>query len=165
LHDKPQEAIDLVSELERAWGQDFLYRNLERTDYIDCLFLLGEHCIQRKDYLGAVRRLETLYLRESCERFPRHYLAQVIDLLKDLYLRKLPRFAPPDVALCGLEDSVCLGLNRAEDSLRVRRTVEILLGQGRLEEAQGTLDGLSDGVLSATEANELRSQVQAARCA
>lgn len=165
LHGKPREAWDLLADLERRWGQDFLRRNLDRSDYVDCLFLLGEHCIERKDYLAAARRLEAIYVRESHERYPRQYLSQVVDLLKDLYLRKLPRCAPPDVALCGLEDSVCLGLSRAEESLRVRKTVELLVGEGRLGEARETLDGLGDGVLSAAETSELRRQVQAAECA
>ena len=126
LNRRPRAAVRLLEEMEARLGADFLLKHLERQDYLDCLFLLGEFHLARKDFSLAVDRLGALYQHEEHARYPRHYLDQVVVLLKDLYLKKLPRVAPADVALGGLAKVRRLGLTKAEEELRQKTIQQIL---------------------------------------
>jgi len=130
LHGRGREAVPLLAWMEARHGPGFLLERLDRGDYLDCLFLLGEHHLERRDYLQALRRLKAFYLHERNARHPRHYLDSVVAHLKDLYLRKLPQTLPPAEALRYLKEAVelCLGrrdreaLARLTDDLRGRVT-------------------------------------------
>jgi curved DNA-binding protein CbpA len=136
LNRRPRNAVNVLSEMEARCGEGFLHNNLEREDYLDCLFLLSEFHMARRDYGKAAERLRAFYLHERGARFPRHYTDEVIRLLKDLYLRKLPRFQGPEAALEGLREAKRLGLTRSEEFLRLKKTVEMLLLLGKTSEAR-----------------------------
>jgi hypothetical protein len=59
----------------------------------------------------AAAMLGKLVESEGNRRYSWHYLPIVIERLKDLYLRKLPRSSSPEQALRGYEQSEELGLN------------------------------------------------------
>ena len=136
MNKRSQVALALLEEAEAQEGDHFLSTFLDRPDYLDCLFLLAEHLVESRQYREAVTRLSAIYVHEKDARFPRHYLDQVVERLKDLYLRKLPRFAPDDEVLAGLEAAYDMGLTRTEEVQRLRRLVQLLAGQGRIQEAR-----------------------------
>ena len=80
----------LLVEMEEEYGSEYLREYLCREDYLDSLFLLAEHYIRQKNFLAAVERLRVFYHHECHSKSPRHYYGQVIDHLRNLYLRKLP---------------------------------------------------------------------------
>ena len=104
MNRRGNEAIFLLSQQEARHGDGFLASKLERKDYLDCLFLLGEHHLERREFSLALERLRTFYLQEKKARFPRHYLDWVVEHLKDLYFHKLPTVLPPDEALRHLRE-------------------------------------------------------------
>ena len=136
LKGRPKVAAQLLVEMESRIGSHFLETNLDRPDYLDCLFLLSEHYTASREYALAAEKLRTFYLHEHKARFPRHYLGEVVDRLKDLYLRKLPRFGSVEQAVRGLTQVAALGLTKAEELLRLRRLAEIQAVSGELDEAR-----------------------------
>jgi curved DNA-binding protein CbpA len=120
LHGRGDEAIPLLSRLEGRRGPGFLRDELDRSDYLDCLFLLGEYHLGKREYRQALGRLRAFYLHERNTRYPRHYIDAVVAHLKDLYLRKLPHILPPQEALSLLEEAIDLKLGKKEQSLFVK---------------------------------------------
>ncbi|HVR72907.1 MAG TPA: J domain-containing protein [Planctomycetota bacterium] len=140
LHKKPRAALRVLKEMEARCGKDFLCRHLDREDYLDVLFLIGEFHTKGRDYLKAAERLETFYDHEKEARFPRHYFSEVIRLLKDLYLRKIPRSCGGETALRGLRIVERMHLTPAEECLRLTKMAEILRDAGRFREAGQVVD-------------------------
>lgn len=91
LHGRGEEADQLICQSESLLGIDFLRERLGRNDFLDSLFLLGEHHLKRRQYWEAARRFLELYRSEKSHRFRRHYFDTVVEVLKALYLRHLPR--------------------------------------------------------------------------
>ena len=90
-HQRGREAVVLLARLERIHGNEFLRRNLDLNDYLDCLYLLGEFFFTTKRYLEAYARFVVLYKHQNAARFKRPYFELTVDSLKALYLRYLPR--------------------------------------------------------------------------
>jgi curved DNA-binding protein CbpA len=135
LNRRPQIALSLLGEMEGRLGTNYLAENLDRADYLDCLFLLAEYYADNRKYLSAARKLGALYAHERDARYPRHYFEQVVARLKDLYLRKLPRHASAGEALAGLKEAKELGLTKAEELVRLQRLAEVHASEGELDEA------------------------------
>jgi len=134
-----RQAVDLLREMEVEHGFDFLSEYLERRDHLDCLFLLAEYHLERKEYAEAATRLKSFYRLERKSKFRRHYYSEVVRLLKDLYLRKLPRAVSPGEALVFLREAVELQLTPQEDLLRLKKVAETQARLGDLQEARRTL--------------------------
>jgi len=140
LNGRQKAAVEVLEEMEPSHGRTFLYDYLTREDYLDSLFLLGEFFVAQKQYANAARRLEEFWHHERKSRFPRHYLEEAVRRLKDLYLRKLPRYADTETALRGLREVQTMKLTKTEEGLCLRRMVEILVQKGRIAEAEGVID-------------------------
>lgn len=162
LQGKASAAARLLEDLESRLGKGFLRENLERSDYLDCLFLLAEFHLGRRQFASALDRLRAFYRLEVESRFPRHYLGQVVEMLKDLYLRKLPRWAAADAALAGLREVATLGLTRAEEALRLRRTVEVLVHLGRIDDARVAVEAADESILWGRDRERMEKLVSAA---
>lgn len=139
LNKRPEVATALLTEMEGRLGSGFLAENLDRPDYLDCLFLLAEHYSETREYRTAARKFALLYACDKDSRFPRHYLSEVERRLKDLYLKKLPRVAETEEALDGLRAAKDFGLSKSEEVGRLRRLAEILSRLGRYTEARREL--------------------------
>lgn len=139
LERRADRAVDVLVAMEVQFGCEFLAENLERADYLDCLFLLGEHYTAKRQYLEAARRLHAFYEHERRTRYPRHYMEEVVRRLKNLYLKKLPRHVAPEDALRGLELVEGLGLTRAEQIERLRKLAVLNLRLGNLAAALRTV--------------------------
>ena len=90
-HARGSEAVELLGSLERRGGEELLRRHLDLNDYLDCVFLLGEHFLEEKRYLDALRRFLLLFKHQDAARFKRPYFELTVDALKSLFLRYLPR--------------------------------------------------------------------------
>ena len=142
LHDNAAEAVGILLEQEEKYGTGYLSEFLDRKDYLDCLFLLSEHFLERKNYLQAVERLRTFYRLERQAKYRRHYYDQVLKLLKDLYLRKLPRVLTPEQAIGYLEQALDLQLSQQENLLRLKKVAELQARVGDLNGAKETLEAI-----------------------
>ncbi len=136
VNGRGKEAVPLLMAQEAAHGERFLSDYLARSDYLDCLFLLGEYHIEKKCFREALRRLKTLYLDDQGARRPRHYLGAVIDHLKDLYLHKLPKSLSAAEALILIEESAYIRF-APQELERLEKVVAGLTGRQRRATAAG----------------------------
>jgi curved DNA-binding protein CbpA len=133
------QAVDLLLEMERDYGNEFLHDHLDTRDYLDCLFLLGEYHLAQRDYQEAARRFMSFYQHERASRFPRHYFEEVVRQLKDLYLRKLPRVLKPVLLVGYLIEAAHFALSPREELLRLRKLAEAQALSGAHEAARRSL--------------------------
>lgn len=162
LNGRPASALKVLPDMEEKYGSDFLFRNLDRADYLDCLFLIAEHYSAKRRYLEAAERLQAFYYHEKRATFPRHYLGEVVRLLKDLYLRKIPRSGDAAAALLGLREASGLGLTSAEETTRLAKIAELHLTEGNREEARRVLDRAQRQFPLAEDLKRIRKTLQAA---
>ena len=125
LHGRGREAVPLLLRMEAKHGDRFLADKLDRGDYLDCLFLLGEYFLGQREYRSALDRMRAFYLHERNARYPRHYLDAVVAHLKDLYLKKIPQSLPPEEALTRLEEAADLQMGARERALFARVAEEL----------------------------------------
>jgi curved DNA-binding protein CbpA len=136
LNGRGADAVALLRRLEERGGAGILREVLDRGDYLDCLFLLGEHHLRRREYLEALAPFREFHAQERGRRQPRHYLGSVVDHLKELYLRWIPRILPPEEALAHLRDAARLDLGRGERG-RLERLVASLESRTGRGDARG----------------------------
>lgn len=162
-HRHPRTAVELLEIMEREFGKGFLREHLERQDYLDALFLLAEHYTSRRKYAQAAGHLQSFYTEESAARFPRHYLPEVVRLLKDLYLRKIPGSSASPEALRALQAASDLQLTRSEEAQRLRKLAEVHLARGELDLARKALEGAERLYPLSPSAERIRKKIEAAR--
>ncbi len=162
-HKRPKAAVEVLDQMELRYGPSFLRDHLDRADYLDCLFLLAEYQTSKRQYLRAAGHLKELYSHERFSRFPRHYLSEVVRLLKDLYLRKIPGTSEKQAALAALEDAGAFDLTRAEESLRLRKIAQIRLDQGELAAAKRALDQAELLFPLSKDLEQIRRKIHVAR--
>lgn len=157
LENKAAEARQVLAEEVARHGDGFLGDNLERRDYLDCLFLLAEHALDRKDYFEAFRRLRSFYRLDREARYPRHYRDEVHRLLKDVCLRKLPKALTPEGIvdlLAGVQD---LDFTPQEDARRLELVAAAQIESGDREAALETLARLERTLPGTREADRVRA--------
>ncbi len=162
LHRKARPAVLVLREMEDRLGGDFLRTYLDRDDYLDCLFLLAEFYTTKRDYLKAAEHLHRFYSHERLSKFPRHYIDEVVRLLKDLYLRKIPRSAGAEIALEGLREAGEMRLTRAEEGLRLRKMAEIYFRTGDMKEARRAIDRAEKLFPLSKDMERIRKRIDAA---
>lgn len=161
LHDGADEGVSLLEEMEARHGGCYLREYLEERDYLDTLFLLGEYYIRKKEYLAAFDRLRAFYQQEKDARYPRPYLPEVVRLLKDLYLRKLPRILPPKLLIGYLQEAATFELSPSEVLLRLRRLAEALIDLNDERAAREVLAKIESLDPEAKEAHRVESLLKA----
>ncbi len=135
LNGERAEAITLFQEMLQEHGVDFLHRYLGRRDFLDCQFLVAEALEERGNLHLAAVLLQEIVRQESGRRFPWHYLPVVVERLKDLYLRKLPRASSPEQALKWYEQSETLELSDREKGKVAQGKAEAYLSMGKIKQA------------------------------
>lgn len=128
-------ALNLFQEMLREHGIDFLSENLARRDFLDCQFLVAEALEERGNLHLAAALFQEIVREESKRRFPWHYVPVVVERLKDLYLRKLPRTSSPEQALKWYEESEALGLSDREKGKVAQGKAEAYLSLGKIRKA------------------------------
>jgi hypothetical protein len=142
LKGRASEASDIVEEMEEEYGGSYLYDYLAHSDYLDCLFLLAEHHVREKNFLAASQRLRTFYHLECRAQNPRHYLDQVLDLLRDLYLRRLPKLLEPLLQVTYLLEAAEFRLGKKDEIRRLSLLAEMAARSGNPPVARASIDRL-----------------------
>jgi len=135
LNGQRNAALGLFQEMLREHGVDFLARYLGRRDFLDCQFLVAEALEEKGNLHLAAALLREIVRQESNRRFPWHYVPVVVERLKDLYLRKLPRASSPEQALKWYEESEALGLSDREKGKVAQGKAEAYLSLGKIKKA------------------------------
>ena len=137
--------------------------SLCREDYLDSLFLLAEHYIAKKNYLGAAERLRTFYHHECRSKCPRHYYDQVIGHLRNLYLRKLPGTLAPLLLTSYLSEAAEFNLKQSDEILRLHLLADAALESGNLTIAHRALENCGRLAPDSTELVELQARLASLR--
>jgi curved DNA-binding protein CbpA len=135
LNGQRSAALGLYQEMLREHGIDFLAKYLSRRDFLDCQFLVAEALEEKGNLHLAAALLQEIVREESQRRFAWHYVPVVIERLKDLYLRKLPRTSSPEQALKWYEESEALGLSDREKGRVAQGKAEAYLSLGKIRKA------------------------------
>ena len=135
LNGQRAKALGLFQEMLREHGIEFLAKHLPRRDFLDCQFLVAEALEEKGNLHLAAALLQEIVRQESERRFPWHYVPVVIERLKDLYLRKLPRTSSPEQALRWYEESEALGLSDREKGRVAQGKAEAYLALGKIRKA------------------------------
>ncbi len=154
-----EEADQILEEMEEEYGGGYLYDYLARSDYLDCLFLLAEHHIREKRFLAAAQRLRTFYHHECQAQNPRHYLDQVLDLLTDLYLRRLPKLLEPALQVTYLLEAAEFRLGRKDEIQRLRLLAEMAARSGNPGLAQASVHRFRELAPGSTEIPALEALI------
>lgn len=165
LEQRPGEAVGILEEMETRLGGQFLEDHLEARDLLDCLFLLGEHYLSRRAYAKAAQQLERFCHCEAVTREPRHYRDEALRILKDLYLKKLPRTRSWEAAIQGLKAAAQLRLTPSEEQGRLLMTVRVHMSASRWKDALEVLDEAERRFPEASRVKRLRTQVLTSRAA
>jgi hypothetical protein len=135
LNGEKEDALRLFQEMIREHGIGFLALFLPRRDFLDCQFLVAEALEEKGNLHLAAALLRELVEKESDRRYPWHYVPVVVEKLKDLYLRKLPRSSSPEQALKWYEESESLGLSDREKGRVAQGKAEAFLTLGKIGKA------------------------------
>ena len=135
LEDEKPKALSLFQEMFQEYGIGFLAEFLPRRDFLDCQYLVAEALEEKGNLHLAAALLGKLVESEADRRYSWHYLPIVIERLKDLYLRKLPRSSSPEQALRWYEQSEKLGLNEREKGKVAQGKAEAYLQMGKVRKS------------------------------
>ena len=166
-HQEGQKAVEQLWDMESRLGAGFLSRYLDRKDYLDSLFLTAEYHLRERQYREAARRLREFFIADRDARYRRHYFDEVVTQLKDLYLRKLPRFLPAEEILQLLADVDGMNYSPSEERLRFKRQAAAFLEVGREADARVVLDNARKTYPGAKENDLIEAMIAkgaAARC-
>ncbi len=135
LNGEKEDAVRIYQEMLREFGAGVLASFLPRRDFLDCQFLIAEALEEKGNVHLAAALLRQLVEREAHRRYPWHYVPVVLEKLKDLYLRKLPRSSSPEQALKWYEESESLGLSVREKGRVAQGKAEAFLSLGKIGKA------------------------------
>ena len=158
-----EQGAEILAEMEEEFGSGYLKEYLCREDYLDSLFLLAEHYIAKKNYLGAAERLRAFYHHECRSKFPRHYYDQVIGHLRNLYLRKLPGTLAPLLLTSYLSEAAEFNLKQPDEILRLHLLADAALDSGNLTIAHRALESCGRLAPESRELVELQVRLASLR--
>jgi len=99
LDEKYEEAITFYQELLEKHGAQLSVRAyLAESDFLDCLFLLGEAYEVQSNWTRALEFYEKVYNLER-ERPARYFLEEVKERIRDIYCKSLARRSSPTQAI------------------------------------------------------------------
>ncbi len=156
---KEEKGAQLLVEMEEEYGSEYLREYLCREDYLDSLFLLAEFYIREKNFLAAAERLRVFYHHECHSSSPRHYYNQVIDHLRNLYLRKLPGILAPGLLSTYLSEAADFQLKQNDESLRLHLLAMAAMDSDNFTVAQRAVESFDQLNPSSSELQELRSRL------
>lgn len=135
LSEEKGKALNLFQEMIQEHGIDVLAEHMSRRDYLDCQYLVAEALEDKGNLHLAAALLNDLVERESEKRYSWHYVPIVVERLKDLYLRKLPRSSSPEQALKWYAQSETLGLSDREKGKMAQGKAEAYLSLGKIRKS------------------------------
>ena len=154
-----EKGAQLLVEMEEEYGSEYLREYLCREDYLDSLFLLAEYYIRQKNFLAAAERLRVFYHHECHSSSPRHYYSQVLDHLRNLYLRKLPGILAPGLLSTYLAEAADFQLKQNDEVLRLHLLARAAMDSENFTVAQRALESFNQLNPASSELQELRSRL------
>jgi tetratricopeptide (TPR) repeat protein len=138
MHGFPDEAIELFNTYF-ASSPDAMETYLNRTDYLECLFLLAEEFEKKGEYLTAFEFLKKIYEYENEKPFFKHFTVEIVERLKQLVCYKLVNMLSTDISIRYIKQLLSLNLSARDNAYLYKRIAEIYLSNGRTKDASAFL--------------------------
>jgi curved DNA-binding protein CbpA len=139
MHGNTDEAIDLYYEYF-ALSPDEMELYLNRTDYLECLFLLAEEFDKRGDYLTAFKFLKKICEYENEKPFFRHFTIEIVERLKHLVCFKIMNLFSIDLTIQYIKQLLKLNLSAKDNAYLYKRIAELYLTTGNRKNASVFLE-------------------------
>lgn len=138
MHGDPDEAIDLYNKYFSS-SPAVMESYLNRTDYLECLFLLAEEFDKRREYLIAFEFLKKIYEYENEKPFFRHFTVEIVERLKQLGCYKIVNVLSADIGIHYIKQLIRLNLPIRDNAFLYKRIAELYLIKGKRKDASASL--------------------------
>jgi tetratricopeptide (TPR) repeat protein len=134
MHGNPDEAIETYNAF---FGEtpDEMEKYMNRTDYLECIFLLAEEFDKREDYLASFCFLKKICEYENEKPFFKHFTAEIIERLKHLVCFKLVNLYSIDLSIRYIKQLISLNLSIKDNAFLYKRIAELYLISGNKKNA------------------------------
>lgn len=167
MRSRDREALATFGQLESHLGSD-LASLLDYDDFMDCAYLLAEALERDGDYDKACEYYLRVYHAEASRPYFRHFIAEVVERMRDVACFKMADTAAPLDSVRRIEELIDLNLSDRESAFFCKRIAEIYTDVGNLKAARRylrralNLDGGLAGVKKLKERVGLRDPVMQA---
>lgn len=167
MRSRDREALATFGQLELRIGSD-LASLLDYDDFMDCAYLLAEALERDGRYDKACEYYLRVYHAEAARPYFRHFIAEVVERMRDVACFKMAGAATPVDSVRRIEELIDLDLSDRESAFFCKRIAEIYTDAGDLEAARRylrraiNLDGGLAGVRKLKERVGLRDPVMRA---
>jgi len=129
LNERGDEAVEVFERAKERLGDFDLSKYLDRRDYLDCLFLLGEEYERAGDWKQALSFYHKVYdlERDSPSRF---FLETLKERIRDIYCKKLARRSTPLDAVDIYERVLSLGIPKKTEAYIHKKIAEAFFRAG-----------------------------------
>jgi tetratricopeptide (TPR) repeat protein len=138
MHGNTDEAIDVYN-FYFALSPEVMEQYLNRTDYLECMFLLAEEFDKRGDYLTAFAFLKKIYEYENEKPFFKHFTVEIVERLKHLVCFKIMNLLSVDLTIAYIKQLIALNLSTRDNAYLYKRIAELYLINGKKKDASAFL--------------------------
>ena len=128
LNSKYDDALELYEELFADDHDLELFLGYEDT--MDCLFLLAEALEERGDFIRSCRLYKDLYIQELERPYFHHFIAEVIERLRNLSCFKMVSCLPPEIAIDYIQDLIAFDFSGNDNAFFYKKIAEIYCSLG-----------------------------------
>jgi curved DNA-binding protein CbpA len=139
MHGDPDEALDVFN-CYFGTSPEKMEQYLNRTDYLECLFLLAEEFDKRGEYITAFEFLKKIYEHESEKPFFKHFTVEIVERLKHLVCFKIVNLLSIDLTIQYIKQLIKLNLSDKDNAYLYKRIAELYLASGRRKNASEFLE-------------------------
>lgn len=142
LESNSDDAINLYEEL--ISNEDYnMEKSMDRSDYLECIFLLAEEFENRREYERAFEFLKKIYDNEMIYPFFKHFLEEIVDRMKNLVCFKMSGVVMPDLIIFYLNQLVDLKYSNKDIAFFYKKMAELTVKKG---DRAGALEYLNLGL-------------------
>jgi len=109
---------------------------LGHEDTMDCLFLLAEALEERGDFVRSCSLYKVLYLQELEKPYFHHFIAEVIERLRNLSCFKMVSCLPPEIAIDYIQDLIAFDFSGNDNAFFYKKIAEIYCALGEKNTAK-----------------------------
>lgn len=135
MRSRDREALATFGQLESHIGSD-LASLLDYDDFMDCAYLLAEALERDGRYDKACEFYLRVYHAETSRPYFRHFIAEVVERMRDVACFKMAGAAAPVDSVRRIEELIDLDLSDRESAFFCKRIAEIYTDAGDLDAAR-----------------------------
>jgi len=134
INSHPDEALDLYEDMLTQESYD-MEKYLNRSDYLECIFLLAEEFEKRGEYIRAFEFLKKLYNHELATPYFKHFIEEITERMKNMVCFKMIPITPPDLTIKHLNELVGFNFSNKDNAFFYKKMAELSLKNGNKADA------------------------------